>query len=212
MSKFYVVIKGHKPGIYRDWNLAKQQIYQFPRAVYKSFKTEIEAKNYQESFQTSTSKEDFKIYADGSFKDGKMGCGWLIYQNATKKVLFQAAQKVEHSRASNNVAELFAIYSALNYLLTNKNCFPVESQFGLYTDSNVSYQVINDLWAKAKYSGFESIFEMSKMVLNIDIIVHIIKILLEFPFKIDLHHVYGHQSDELNNLVDMLANQGREQV
>ena len=45
-SKFYSVVRGHIPGIYTTWGEAKEQIDGYPGAVYKSFKTEEEAKKW----------------------------------------------------------------------------------------------------------------------------------------------------------------------
>lgn len=44
--KYYSVVKGHIPGIYTTWDEAKTQIHEYSGAVYKSFKTEEEAKEY----------------------------------------------------------------------------------------------------------------------------------------------------------------------
>ena len=42
-QKYYVVWKGHEPGIYHSWPECQKQIEGFPTARYKSFKTLIEA-------------------------------------------------------------------------------------------------------------------------------------------------------------------------
>ena len=42
--KYYVVWAGREPGIYRTWEECQRQVMGFPAAVYKSFKTEAEAK------------------------------------------------------------------------------------------------------------------------------------------------------------------------
>ncbi|AFC35079.1 hypothetical protein OtV6_171 [Ostreococcus tauri virus RT-2011] len=44
--KFYAVVKGCTPGIYTTWDEAKTQVDGYPGAVFKSFKTEEEAKEY----------------------------------------------------------------------------------------------------------------------------------------------------------------------
>lgn len=45
-SKFYSVFKGFKPGVYTTWDEAKEQVNGYPGAIYKSFKTEEEAKKW----------------------------------------------------------------------------------------------------------------------------------------------------------------------
>ena len=42
MSKIYIVIQGHTPGIYQDWSSCKKQVDGFSNAKYKSFKNEKE--------------------------------------------------------------------------------------------------------------------------------------------------------------------------
>jgi ribonuclease HI len=42
-SKFYVVWKGRKPGIYNSWADCLKQVHSFPDARYKSFNTQTEA-------------------------------------------------------------------------------------------------------------------------------------------------------------------------
>lgn len=42
--KYYVVWNGREPGIYRTWEDCQRQVVGFPAAVYKSFKSEAEAK------------------------------------------------------------------------------------------------------------------------------------------------------------------------
>ena len=45
-QKLYAVVKGCTPGIYTTWDEAKTQVDGYPGAVYKSFKTEEEAKKW----------------------------------------------------------------------------------------------------------------------------------------------------------------------
>jgi ribonuclease HI len=42
-QKYYVVWKGHQPGIYTSWPDCQEQVVGFPEADYKSFKTKAEA-------------------------------------------------------------------------------------------------------------------------------------------------------------------------
>ena len=45
-KRFYSVVRGHNPGVYHTWNEAKIQVDGYIGAVYKSFKTEEEARNW----------------------------------------------------------------------------------------------------------------------------------------------------------------------
>lgn len=46
MSKYYAVKNGRTPGIYRSWDECKNQVTGYSNAIYKSFKSEIEARDY----------------------------------------------------------------------------------------------------------------------------------------------------------------------
>ncbi len=52
-SKFYVVWVGRQTGIFETWDECNEQIFGFPKAVYKSFKT----KQLAEQAFNSSSKE-----------------------------------------------------------------------------------------------------------------------------------------------------------
>lgn len=45
-KKYYAVAKGKTPGIYFTWDDCKNQVYQFPGAVYKGFSTIAEAEEF----------------------------------------------------------------------------------------------------------------------------------------------------------------------
>ena len=65
-SKFYGVFRGYIPGIYTTWGEAKTQIDGYPGAVYKSFKTEEEAKKWM--VDTGTCVKE-RIYLDVPFDE-----------------------------------------------------------------------------------------------------------------------------------------------
>jgi len=79
-QNFYAVVKGHIPGIYTTWDEAKEQVFEFTGAVYKSFKTEVEAKEWVVDTGTSTHERIFlNVPFDekdiGKIKWWKVGCG-----------------------------------------------------------------------------------------------------------------------------------------
>lgn len=53
--KFYVVFRGHNPGVYNDWDEAKEQIQGFPGALHKSYDSSAEA---AEAYRNFTGMED----------------------------------------------------------------------------------------------------------------------------------------------------------
>jgi len=52
MTKYYAVAKGHNPGIYSDWITTNENVKGFAGAIYESFKTEEEAQEYINEFNS----------------------------------------------------------------------------------------------------------------------------------------------------------------
>lgn len=55
IKKYYVVWRGKNPGVYDDWNDAKEQIEDFPNPIYKSFSSAAEAAT---AFRNASAKEE----------------------------------------------------------------------------------------------------------------------------------------------------------
>lgn len=53
--KFYVVFKGHRPGLYTSWDDAREQVEGFPGAIYKSYTSQADA---SEAWRRSSEIED----------------------------------------------------------------------------------------------------------------------------------------------------------
>lgn len=57
-KKYYVIFKGHNPGVYDDWNDAKEQIDGFPNPVYKGYASSAEASSAYRKFIEKSDKGD----------------------------------------------------------------------------------------------------------------------------------------------------------
>ena len=73
-KKFYAVRQGKKTGMFLTWDDCKKQVMGYPGAIYKSFGTEAEAKEYLgigaagDDMQEKTPSSDaVEIYVDGSY-------------------------------------------------------------------------------------------------------------------------------------------------
>jgi ribonuclease HI len=55
---YYVVKKGIIPGIFRTWSECKEQIHEYPGAIYKKFDNMTEAVNFLHSSSTDNTKND----------------------------------------------------------------------------------------------------------------------------------------------------------
>lgn len=151
-KKFYVVWKGHSPGVYDDWNVAKKQVDGYKGPLYKSFDSSEEAAgafergpsaylnhkkasvNSQALFRTSPIVESLAVDAACSGNPGDMEYRGVFVK--TKQELFHIGPL---SRGTNNVGEFLALVHGLAFLKKNNSDMPI------YTDSKNAI-----LWVKAK--------------------------------------------------------------
>ena len=65
MPKYYAVIHGLKPGIYKSWDECKKQVLGFPGAKYKSFPSQKQAEEWMGGGEcgTPTKPKIEKYYA-----------------------------------------------------------------------------------------------------------------------------------------------------
>lgn len=80
--KFYAVKNGRKAGIYNSWAECKEQVHGYPGALYKSFLTLAEAKEYINGFDLSKNNDNdnlYHIYVDGSYVNNKYSWGFAVY-------------------------------------------------------------------------------------------------------------------------------------
>lgn len=200
MSKYYVVVKGRIPGIYRTWAETQPLISGYSGAVYKSFKTEKEAQDFycaSTIIAVNTNNNKTIIYTDGSGRDKTNVCGFgvvILIDNIVKYEAYGRVPSTVYSEkeATNNVAELYAIYVALS-LINHKGIV-------IYTDSNYSIDCctvwINE-WLKNGWKSvpnrnlIEAIYEKS------------------INRNIAFQYVEAHSGIIYNERADELANIGR---
>src|SRR5579862_3309488 len=125
MSKYYAVVKGRVPGIYRTWKETESMVSKFPGAIYKSFSTETEAQNFIKNSTTMSAtniiydkplNDKHIIYTDGSFRNNLCGFGCVILTTDNDKYSVYGSVPDTVPGKSNNVAELYAIYVALSLI------------------------------------------------------------------------------------------------
>ncbi|MCB0626116.1 MAG: ribonuclease H family protein [Saprospiraceae bacterium] len=152
-KKFYVVWKGHEPGIYTSWDKCLQQVKNFPDAQYKSFKTREEAEeaflgNYSPSKSPKQPKARLQdlpenvrrqIVWDSIAVDAACSGnpGHMEYQGVDTRTgvrLFHQAFPL----GTNNIGEFLAIVHALAWFHQQQKDTPI------YTDSRNAL-----LWVKA---------------------------------------------------------------
>ncbi|MCG8575171.1 MAG: ribonuclease H family protein [Flavobacteriales bacterium] len=149
---YYVVWYGHQPGIYEDWDQARQQITGFKGAIYKTFGSKQLA---EKAFTEHPDK-----YKDGDYKKTKdlskgelekigdpielslsvdaacNGKGDFEYQGVWTFSKEQVFLVGPYKKGSNNIGEFLALVHALAFLNSHKD--PKMKQIPIYSDSRIA--------------------------------------------------------------------------
>jgi len=166
-KKYYVVWKGHIPGVYDSWDKAKEQVECFEKALYKGFeslpaanKAFVETpekylktktpKNLQQQFFESEAPIWNSIAVDAACN---VTSGDMEYQGVylkNRKLIFRQGP---FPKGTNNVGEFLALVHALAYCQKNQLSIPV------YSDSTTAIIWVKQKKAKTKlFKSKENIF------------------------------------------------------
>lgn len=154
--KFYVVWKGHQPGVYRTWPQAQNQIKGYKGAKYKSFGSISEAQNayqrpWQEFYKAPGEKSLPKVLSDEFLKEivaDSIAVDAACSGNPGKmeyRGVYTLAPEVElfHSPVfdlgTNNIGEFLALVHALALYSEKK------PDLTIYSDSRLAMG-----WIKAR--------------------------------------------------------------
>ncbi|HEY5407916.1 MAG TPA: ribonuclease H family protein [Ginsengibacter sp.] len=160
-SKFYVVWKGRQTGIFESWEDCNAQIFQFPQAVYKSFKTRQLAEQAfisswgeyigKDIFETELTEEQLKLVGDPIWESISVDGAWntrtgvVEYQGVhtkTKEVIFKMGPFED---GTNNIVEFLGIVHALAHCKKNKMTLPI------YSDSRNAIGWVRDKEARTNH-------------------------------------------------------------
>lgn len=160
--KYYVVWQGRKPGVFEDWDVAKQQIEGFAGAQYKSFESKPEAlKAFQSNPRAYLAKGAKaapkppnglkgtlvgKPIADSLAVDAawNTATGDVEYQGVitgTKELIFRMGPFKD---GTNNIGEFLAIVHGLALLKREGSSLP------LYSDSRTAISWVRNKRANTK--------------------------------------------------------------
>jgi len=158
-QKYYVVWKGHEPGIYDSWKDCQYQIKNYSGAEYKSFPSKELATQafegyYKDHVNKSNSKSEFIDHSlnDNIIKDSiavDAACsgnpGDMEYRGVNTFDKTELFRQGPFTMGTNNVGEFLAIVHALA-LLKQEN----KSSTTIYTDSRTAISWVNRKKAKTK--------------------------------------------------------------
>lgn len=115
-AKYYAVKIGQTPGIYTSWDECKAMVHGFPGAVYKSFQTLNEAKQFMgQSIEEEEAAADAYAFVDGSYNAATKvyGYGGFLIHDGKKEILQGAGDEEEMASMRNVAGEVLGSMAAI---------------------------------------------------------------------------------------------------
>lgn len=188
-KKFYAVRQGRKTGMFLTWDECKKQVMGYPGAIYKSFGTEAEAKEYLGIGIPikNTSSDAVEIYVDGSYHAGtkEFSYGMVVLINGREEKFSKKMSDPELAQMRNVAGEIKGSEAAMQYALDHK----IPSII-IYHDYQGIASWCNGDW-KANKTGtiaYRDFYRKAKEQVHIE-----------------FRKVKGHSNDKYNDMVDELA-------
>ena len=201
-KKFYVVKQGRKTGMFLTWDDCKKQVMGYPGAIYKSFGTEAEAKEYLgigapvtatvqnsgiSAKETAAVSDAVEIYVDGSYHAAtkEFSYGMVVLIDGREEKFSQKMTDPELAQMRNVAGEIKGSEAAMQYALDHE----IPSII-IYHDYQGIASWCNGDW-KANKPGtiaYRDFYQKAKQ-----------------KVKIEFRKVKGHSNDKYNDMVDELA-------
>lgn len=188
-KKFYAVRQGRKTGMFFTWDECKKQVMGYPGAIYKSFGTEAEAKEYLGIGIPikNTSSDAVEIYVDGSYHAGtkEFSYGMVVLINGREEKFSKKMSDPELAQMRNVAGEIKGSEAAMQYAMDHK----IPSII-IYHDYQGIASWCNGDW-KANKTGtiaYRNFYRKAKEQVHIE-----------------FRKVKGHSNDKYNDMVDELA-------
>lgn len=196
-KKYYVVKVGKSVGIYNNWEDCKKQVIGFSGAIYKSFSTLEEAKEYLNNGNIEVKSGGFNLediaedeivaYVDGSYKKDTLEYGYGVVLILKDEVieLFGKGENPEVTKSRNVTGELFGSIRAIGEAIRLK-----KKKITVFYD----YQGISS-WANGEWKC------------NLPLTIGYRDKIKEFRKEIEILFVKvkAHSNDKYNDLADHLA-------
>jgi ribonuclease HI len=218
-QKFYVVWAGRQPGIFTDWETARQSVDRFANARYKAFPTLAEAERAfkgrppssgrRTTAKSSTSKIntpaatdhttfDLQIYCDGACEPnpGNAGSGIAVYRSGIANQLWYG---LYNPQGTNNTAELNALHHAL---LMAEQAILAGEKVQVLSDSSYSINCIATWAPNWEKKGWR---KEGGEIKNLEVIKTAYALYNTIKDKVQLTHVSAHVGTEGNELADRMA-------
>lgn len=183
--KYYAIKEGKKKGIFTSWDECKEYVSGFKGAVYKSFSSFDDAKNFLNNKEEELT--DNFAYVDGSYnpKTTEYSFGAILYYNGQ---MYQFKRKFgpdEYSSSRNVSGEIRGAAFIIQYAIKLGI-----KELDLYYD----YRGIEEFYTGA--------YKASK---DLSLLYHDFANKAKKQIKINFHKVKSHTNNKYNDLVDSLA-------
>ena len=212
-KKFYAVRQGRKTGMFLTWDECKKQVMGYPGAIYKSFGTEAEAKEYLgiasgdkcgqgagenksdvekpgttgDTQMEPANSDAVEIYVDGSYHVGtkEFSYGMVVLIDGKEEKFSQKMTDPQLAQMRNVAGEIKGSEAAMQYALDHK----IPSII-IYHDYQGIASWCNGDWKASKPGtiAYREFYQKAKE-----------KVHIEF------RKVKGHSNDKYNDMVDELA-------
>ena len=201
-KKFYAVKQGRKTGMFLTWDDCKKQVMGYPGAIYKSFGTEAEAKEYLgigapvtatvqnsgiSAKETAAVSDAVEIYVDGSYHAAtkEFSYGMVVLIDGREEKFSQKMTDPELAQMRNVAGEIKGSEAAMQYALDHK----IPSII-IYHDYQGIASWCNGDWKanKAGTIAYRDFYRKAKEQVHIE-----------------FRKVKGHSNDKYNDMVDELA-------
>lgn len=203
-KKFYAIKVGKTTGIFETWDECKNNVDGYSGAVYKSFKTIEEARNFlsdadfvstndsiiQNTFfenNTPNSTTEAVAYVDGSFNiaTGQFGYGVVFFHNGEEIHLSDSFDNKDMASMRNVAGEIYGSMAAMEYAIKHQ----ITSLSIFYDYMGISKWCTGE-WKTNKPGtiAYKDFYDRAKERLTIN-----------------FEKVKGHSGDKYNDLADVLA-------
>lgn len=189
VRKYYAVKRGRVPGVYENWEIAKQQVEGYPNAEYRSFASKEDALAYLkgESWRCPKTPER-TIFAcvDGSYRDGVCGSAIVLCDDEGLHEFYFWTDKPDLATMRNVAGEVLAVLFTIDYALRKGARHLI-----------IKHDFENlQKWASGEYSAKTSLTT---------IYVQSVKLAQKKGVRIDFEKIEAHSKDPCNQRADELA-------
>lgn len=205
MNSFYAVAVGKKTGVFTNWNECKESIDDFKGAVYRKFTSIDEASEFVADYLNT-----LYVYTDGACinngsKNAKAGIGIFFSKDSEFNQSVELTSE-DHSKLTNNIAELKAIIGAINIIESNREFQKFKNKV-IVTDSAYAIKCATTFGSKLAEREWKE--KKDKPVPNIELVKELYELVQKTNIKfkhVDAHTGNKDRHSVGNYYADLLAN------